>query len=253
LGKYEEAIKYYDKAIEIDPNYAGAWYGKGSALQKLKQYKEAIECSAKAIELNPNDPNFPYPWIVKGDSLRTIGDYSEAEHCFKKAHDLDPNNMDALYGLGLIYSEYTYDYDKALQMDREILEINPDDLVAKACIAEDLIKAGSYEEGRKYALQAINETQDTVYQGIIRFLISTSYLLEGDTTNGGKELAKFLDDYKNPNGDFKVEEERWIFRGLINVISESNANLQTKFLLLTLIDLIQGKVDRNKLSFFQPQ
>jgi hypothetical protein len=42
----------------------------------------------------------------------------------------------------------------------------------------------------------------------------------------------------------------WMFRGFVNVISKSNANLETKFLLLTLIDLIQGKIDRNMLSIF---
>ena len=32
LGRYEEAIKYYDKAIELDPNNADAWYNKGLLL-----------------------------------------------------------------------------------------------------------------------------------------------------------------------------------------------------------------------------
>ncbi|KAF5431337.1 Tetratricopeptide (TPR) repeat [Candidatus Methanophagaceae archaeon] len=249
LGKNDEAIECFDKAITIDPNSAWAWYGKGIASQKLKKYAEALECSANAIEHNPNDP---YPLILKGNILRATGDYSEAEHCYNEALTMDQKNIEALVGLRFIYSDFTYEFDKALQIACRVLEINPD-FVEKINIAEILIKLGRYEEGRKYALQAINETQDTVYKGIIGFLISSSYLLEGDTTKGGNELATFLDDYMGPNGDFKVEEGRWIFRGLINVISESNANLQTKFLLLTLIDLIQGKVDRNKLSFFLPQ
>lgn len=29
LGKYEEATKCYDKALEIDPNYVTAWNNKG--------------------------------------------------------------------------------------------------------------------------------------------------------------------------------------------------------------------------------
>ena len=31
LGKYDEAIKAYNKAIEIDPHCADAWNNKGSA------------------------------------------------------------------------------------------------------------------------------------------------------------------------------------------------------------------------------
>ncbi len=55
----------------------------------------------------------------------------------------------------------------------------------------------------------------------------------------------------NLKEDFKVDEERWIFRGLINIINKSSTNLPEKFLLLTLIDLLQGKIDRQKLSVFK--
>ncbi|MDP2767989.1 MAG: tetratricopeptide repeat protein, partial [Candidatus Methanoperedens sp.] len=54
LKRYEAAIKCYDKAIEIDPNYASIWFFKGEALAELKRYEEAIKCYDKAIEINPN-------------------------------------------------------------------------------------------------------------------------------------------------------------------------------------------------------
>ena len=48
LGRYEEAIECYDKAIELDPDYADAWKHKGDALYELGRYEEAIECYDKA-------------------------------------------------------------------------------------------------------------------------------------------------------------------------------------------------------------
>jgi superkiller protein 3 len=35
LGKYDEAIQYYDKALEIDPNNTLVLNSKGDALNKL--------------------------------------------------------------------------------------------------------------------------------------------------------------------------------------------------------------------------
>jgi Flp pilus assembly protein TadD len=39
-GRYEKAINYYDKAMELNPNEADTWYGKGSALDMLGRNKD---------------------------------------------------------------------------------------------------------------------------------------------------------------------------------------------------------------------
>ena len=51
----KEAIADFDKAIELNPKDARAYYNRGVVKDELKQYKEAIADYDKAIELNPKD------------------------------------------------------------------------------------------------------------------------------------------------------------------------------------------------------
>jgi len=60
LNKSDEAIKAYEKAIEINPNDSDAWYNKGVALDNLNKSDEAIKAYEKAIEINPNDSDAWY-------------------------------------------------------------------------------------------------------------------------------------------------------------------------------------------------
>ena len=48
LGKSKASIRYYDKAIKINPEYSPAWHGKGKALGNLGRDEEAKKCFAKA-------------------------------------------------------------------------------------------------------------------------------------------------------------------------------------------------------------
>ena len=51
---YEEAMKCFDKALELDPNVAGSWYNKGQVFMHLENYEGAMHCFVKALELNHN-------------------------------------------------------------------------------------------------------------------------------------------------------------------------------------------------------
>ena len=53
---YDEQLAAFEKAIELDPNNAEAWFNKGYALAGLKRYDEAIAAFDKVQELNPGYP-----------------------------------------------------------------------------------------------------------------------------------------------------------------------------------------------------
>ena len=52
-GEYQKAIEQYDIAIEIDSEYAAAYYDRGSAKSDLKDRQGAIADYNKAIEIDP--------------------------------------------------------------------------------------------------------------------------------------------------------------------------------------------------------
>src|SRR3990170_700112 len=120
LGRYQEEIACYDKAIGIDPREAGAWNNKGAALGNLGKYHEAIACCDKALEINPI---FMQAWSNKGNALSRLGWHQEAIGCFDRAIEIDPRNAEAWYSKGLAlaklgrHQEAIACCDKALEID----------------------------------------------------------------------------------------------------------------------------------------
>ena len=64
LENNEEAIKDYDKAIELNPNYSDAYNNRGVAKKNSGKYEEAIKDYNKAIELNPNNSDAYFNMVL---------------------------------------------------------------------------------------------------------------------------------------------------------------------------------------------
>jgi tetratricopeptide (TPR) repeat protein len=84
-GKYSEAIKAYDKAIEMNPQLIQAWISKGFALNSLAKYDEAIKAFDQVIRIAPQ---FAQAWYNRGLALKALGRTAEAEISFAKANEL---------------------------------------------------------------------------------------------------------------------------------------------------------------------
>ena len=59
IEDYEEASKYFDKAIELDPNNLQAWISKANALTELGNEEEAKACVKKVKAIDPDYPLLP--------------------------------------------------------------------------------------------------------------------------------------------------------------------------------------------------
>jgi tetratricopeptide (TPR) repeat protein len=118
LGRREEAMKCYDKALEINPGAAYVWSNKIGVLTYLKKFEEAIVCLDKLLEIEPT----PSHWSGKGDTLHTLGRDAEAIVCYDRALELQPSSPwswshkgAALGALGR-FEEAIKCFDKALEI-----------------------------------------------------------------------------------------------------------------------------------------
>ncbi len=86
--RYDAAIANYDKAIQSDPSYDRAFVNRGLAFLQLKNYTSAIENFDAALELNPQSAP---AYNNRGAAYQQSGDRARAIEDYKKALALDPN------------------------------------------------------------------------------------------------------------------------------------------------------------------
>lgn len=120
LGRHEEAVACYAKALEIDPRDVNTWSNKGIALAAVGRHDEAIACLDQGIRLNPESAP---AWSNKGNVLDSLGRYEEALACFAKALEVEPQNAvvwhnkgKSLYALTR-YEEALTCFDKSARLD----------------------------------------------------------------------------------------------------------------------------------------
>jgi len=152
LGYDEDALHYYDQALEIEPRNVYAWNSKSNSLYRLGRYKEAILNCDKALEL---DPRFAAALNNKANSLDGLGRYEEAIHYYDKALEIDPRNVTTLSNKGdCLYK--TGRYEEAIRYCDKALEIDPRHVLALLNKANSLDDLGRYEEAIRYFDKALD-------------------------------------------------------------------------------------------------
>ena len=121
LGRFEEAIRCHDKAMELDPRHPSAWNNKGTSLDKLGRHEEATRCYDRALEL---DSQNAAAWNNKAVSLGRLGRHEEQIRCYDKALELDPRDAKAWRNKGRTLGRLSR-FDEAIRCFDEALELDP--------------------------------------------------------------------------------------------------------------------------------
>jgi tetratricopeptide (TPR) repeat protein len=164
---YQDAETLWRDTRNKNPNSWMVWTNLGNALAQQKRYDEAIPYYMKALELAPNLHDTH--WNV-GVALVRQGKVDEAETEFRKAIEIMPTFAHAYESLGELYYYRRNDPQKAIQYYQQALKIAPDFAEANYYYAvaleheanearEQYIKTKNQTDGME-ALNKLNEAID---------------------------------------------------------------------------------------------
>ncbi|HUN54419.1 MAG TPA: tetratricopeptide repeat protein [Smithella sp.] len=119
VGKYKEAIDYYNKAISFKQDFVYAYNNRGNAYHKLGRYQLAIEDYSKATRLRPD---YITGFVKMGNANSSLNEYQRAIENYNQVIRLAPDYVDAYINRGTAYASLGQyqraidDYDEAIRM-----------------------------------------------------------------------------------------------------------------------------------------
>jgi tetratricopeptide (TPR) repeat protein len=117
----EEIIEAYRKAIDLDPQSAGAQVNLGTIYFNARRYPEAEQHYRRALEI---DPEYALAHFDLANLYDERGDRSKALTHYEAAIRVSPNYADAHYNLALLY-QGSNQMMKAVQHWRTYLKLDP--------------------------------------------------------------------------------------------------------------------------------
>ena len=120
IKKSEDAVKYFDIAVQKKYNLVNAYIGKAGALKDLKKNDEYLATIKEGLKEVPGDKSltkmYTTYYLNAGITAQKAGKTAAAEEAYKEILEVQKNNTNALYSLGALkYNDAT----KTLATDRD--------------------------------------------------------------------------------------------------------------------------------------
>jgi len=128
-GRFNEAIKLYQKSLKYHMDMVDCNYMIGMAFNQLEAFKEALPYLMTAAEKDENrDSEIQFQY---GLVLCQLEMFEQAIQQLKYVLQLDSSHTDALYNLGLAIYMETEDIDTAISYFERAIAIDPKHLLSQ--------------------------------------------------------------------------------------------------------------------------
>ena len=121
LKQFETAVKYYEKAIVIDPDYYKAHYNLGGLFHDMGKLNAAIKSFEKALSLKPD---YAEAHNNIGNVFKELDQFDDAIKSFKKATEIKTDYVEAHYSLGSIFQDLN-NIQAAITSYKKVLLLKP--------------------------------------------------------------------------------------------------------------------------------
>jgi tetratricopeptide (TPR) repeat protein len=159
--EFTEALLNLNKALEVDPNYAPAYFLRGNIKDNFDDRHGAMKDYNAAIEKNPK---FADAFFARGNVKMKLQDYYGAIADFTSCISFNENNIEAYFNRGKA-KQFLQAYEDAINDCTKIIQIHPKNVdayfmrgvlriefgdVKNGCL--DLSKAGELGDLKAYEM-----------------------------------------------------------------------------------------------------
>ena len=147
---WDDALVYYKKAVETEPDDFRAWFNMGLIYEERESFEEASRAYKNAVRANPF---FAQAQNNLGYTYKERHFYAYAVEHYLKAIDLMPDNAGFYYNIGNAYT-HQEKIDEAFDAYKKALELMPTFAkahynMARTYLRKDMVKE-AIEEFRLY-------------------------------------------------------------------------------------------------------
>jgi eukaryotic-like serine/threonine-protein kinase len=170
------ALPLYQRAIELDPNFALPCLGLGNVYETLGELEMANENYQKAYDLSGHVSDGEKYAISGLYHSYATGELQKADQAYELWSQAYPRNYAARNNLGVNYAAIGQ-YEKALVEIQEASHLNPDSAVPYAILIADYSRLNRLGEAKAAYQVAISRKLDNPYLHSFRYGVA---FLEGD-------------------------------------------------------------------------
>lgn len=136
-GAVDEALTWFDKGIEIEPDFAPVWFMKGDLCARQEDLETARACFLESLE---RDPAYPPVYAALVDVYVKLDDIAAAREELEHVASLDPTLPHAWRTLAELETEHG-DPTRARALLRRAVDSDPYDAASLAAWSETLVAA----------------------------------------------------------------------------------------------------------------
>jgi tetratricopeptide (TPR) repeat protein len=210
------ALPFYQRAIELDPNFASAIEGVGIMYGNLGQSDRANDYLTKAFNLRDRASEREKLHITSLYYMNVTGELDKAVETYREWEGNYPRDERAPGNLGALYGREGR-YESAVEQTRRELLLNPDGVIGYDNLSQFLLALNRFDESRKAYDDAMARKLDDDTLHLSRYGIA---FLESDAKVMSEQSAWFTDRPEVQDEMLALEAETEAYAGHLNKARE---------------------------------
>jgi serine/threonine protein kinase/tetratricopeptide (TPR) repeat protein len=154
------AIPYFERAIELDPNFALAHARLGTAYGNLRESDMANQHRSRAFQLRDRVSELERLYITTHYYGGAVGDLPRAREAYELWKRTYPRNWTPHNNLAVIYLFSVGDFEQGLAAAREAFRLEPDHVFPHGNLSWAYARSGRIDEAKTVAHQALERGFD---------------------------------------------------------------------------------------------